>query len=394
MSYWKRQLEGAPPVLELPSDYPRPAVQSFKGATEPLSIPAEVSESLKALSRSEGVTMFMLLLAAWQVLLSRYTGADDIVVGAPIAGRNRAEVEQLIGFLVNTLVLRTDLSGNPPFLEILKRVHDVTVGAFAHQDLPFEKLVEELQPERNLSHTPLFQVMFAFQNAPTVVAELPELSLSAVDVEAGTAKTDLAMTLVETDQGILGSLSYATDLFDSSTIRGMLSHFEKLLESIAAEPDALVRDLALMTPAEERRILAQSRETACTSERNECVQQMFESQVNQTPDALALIFEDERVTYAELNARANRLAHYLRSLGAGPEVLVGILLENSVEMIVALLGVLKSGAAYVPLDTEYPAERLRLMLQDAWVPLLITERRLVSKLPDLEDAPYPYRLSR
>jgi amino acid adenylation domain-containing protein len=381
LSYWKRQLVGAPPVLELPSDRPRPAVQSFKGATEPLSIPAEVSESLKALSRSEGVTMFMLLLAAWQVLLSRYTGADEIVVGAPVAGRNRAEIEQLIGFFVNTLVLRTDLSGNPRFREALKRVHDVTVGAFAHQDVPFEKLVEELQPERSLSHTPLFQVMFAFQNAPTVDAELPGLSLSAVDVEAGTAKTDLALTLVETDRGLQGSLSYATDLFDGSTIRRMLSHFEKLLESVAAEPDALVRDLALMTPTEERRILAQSRETARASERNECVQQMFESQVNQTPDALALVFEDERITYGELNARANRLAHYLRSLGAGPEVLVGILLENSVEMIVALLGVLKSGAAYVPLDTEYPAERLRLMLQDARVPLLITERRLLSKLP-------------
>ena len=194
LSYWKRQLAGAPPVLELPADRPRPAVRSSKGAIEPLSIPADVSESLKALSRSEGVTMFMLLLAAWQVLLSRYTGADDIIVGAPVAGRNRAEVESLIGFFVNTLVLRTDLSGNPRFVEVLKRVHEVTVGAFAHQDVPFEKLVEELQPERSLSHMPVFQVMFALQNAPTVDADLPGLRLRAVDVEAGTAKTDLALT--------------------------------------------------------------------------------------------------------------------------------------------------------------------------------------------------------
>jgi len=387
LSYWKRQLQGVPPVLELPTDRPRPAVQSFKGATEPLSISTEVSESLKALSRSEGVTMYMLLLAAWQVLLHRYTGADDIVVGSPIAGRNRAEVEQLIGFFVNTLVLRTDLSGNPRFREALKRVHDVTVGAFAHQDVPFEKLVEGLQPERSLSYTPVVQVMFALQNAPAVAAKLPELSLSAADVESGTAKTDLILTLFETDQGVRGSLSYATALFDGSTIRRMLSHFEKLLESIAAQPDALINDLALMPPAEEQRILAQSRETASGPKRSECVQQTFESHVNQRPNALALVFEDERVTYGELNARANQLAHYLRSLGAGPEVLVGIFLENSVEMIVALLGVLKSGAAYVPLDTKYPAERLRLLLQDTRMPLLITERRLVSKLLHLELRP-------
>ncbi len=376
LSYWKRQLSGAPPVLELPLDRPRPAVQSFKGAVEPFSIPADVSEALKSLSRSEGVTMFMLLLGAWQVFLSRYTSANDVVVGAPVAGRNRAEVEPLIGFFVNTLVLRTDLSGNPRFVDVLKRVHEVTVGAFGHQDVPFEKLVEELQPERSMSHTPVFQVMFALQNAPTVAAELPGLRLSAVDVEHGTAKTDLALTLVETEQGIQGSLSYVTALFDGSTIRRMLSHFGKLLESIAAQPTAYIHDLALMTPAEERKILALSRETARPSERTECVQQMFESQVMQRPDATALVFEDQQVTYGELNARANQLAHYLRSLGAGPEVLVGILLDDPVEMIVAQLGVLKSGAAYVPLDTEYPPERLRLMLDDTRMPLLITQRRL------------------
>ncbi len=376
LSYWKHQLASAPPVLELPLDHPRPAMQSFKGAVEPFSIPADVSEALKTLSRNEGVTMFMLLLAAWQVFLSRYTGADDIVVGAPVAGRNRAEVESLIGFFVNTLVLRTDLSGNPRFVEVLKRVHEVTVGAFAHQDVPFEKLVEELQPERSMSHTPVFQVMFALQNAPAVAAELPGLKLSAVDVEHGTAKTDLALTLVETEQGIQGSLSYVTALFDGSTIRRMLSHFEKLLESIAVQPAAHIHDLALLTPAEERQILAQCRETARASERTECVQQMFESQVKQRPDAAAVVFEDQVVTYGELNARANQLAHYLRSLGAGPEVLVGIFLESSVERIVAQLGVLKSGAAFVPLDTKFPAERLRLMLDDTRMPLLITERRL------------------
>ena len=387
LSYWKQQLAGAPPILELPLDRPRPALQSYKGAVEPFSITPDVSEALKALSRSEGVTMFMLLLAAWQVFLSRYAGVDDIVVGAPVAGRNRAEVESLIGFFVNTLVLRTDLSGNPRFVEVLKRVHEVTVGAFAHQDVPFEKLVEELQPERSMSHTPVFQVMFALQNAPSVAAELPGLRLSAVDVEHGTAKTDLALTLVETEQGIQGSLSYVTALFDGSTIRRMLSHFEKLLESIAAQPAAHVRDLALMNLAEERQILAQSRETARPSERTECVQQMFEAQVSQRPDATAVVFEDEHVTYGELNARANQLAHYLRSLGAGPEVLVGIFLENSIERIVALLGVLKSGAAFVPLDTRYPAERLRLMLDDTRMPLLITVRRLDLDLGTVQAKP-------
>ena len=384
LNYWKRQLAGAPPVLELPTDRPRPAVQSFKGATEPLSISAATSESLKALSRSEGVTMFMLLLAAWQTLLHRYTGAGDIVVGSPIAGRNRAEVEPLIGFFVNTLVLRTDLSGNPRFREALKRVHDVTVGAFAHQDVPFEKLVEELQPERSLSYTPVVQVMFALQNAPAAAAKLPGLSLSAADVESATAKTDLILTLFETGQGILGSLSYDTALFAGSTIRGMVSHFERLLESIVAQPDALIDDLALISPAEELRILAQSRAAANGPERIESVPQMFESHVKQRPNALALTFADERVTYGELNARANQVAHYLRSLGAGPEVLVGIFLENSVAMIVALIGVLKSGAAYVPLDVKYPTERLRLILQDTRMTLLLTERRLLQNLPQLE----------
>ncbi|HEY3579593.1 MAG TPA: amino acid adenylation domain-containing protein, partial [Pyrinomonadaceae bacterium] len=343
-------------------------------------------------------------LAAWQVLLHRYTGADDIVVGSPMAGRNRAELEQLIGFFVNTLVLRTDLSGNPPFRETLKRVREVTVGAFAHQEVPFEKLVEDLRPERSLSYTPLVQVMFALQNAPAVAAELPELSLSAVDVESGTAKTDLILILFETDQGLRGSLSYDTALFDDSTIRRMLSHFENLLESIVAQPAALIDDLALIPPAEAQRILAQSRSallpgTAGVSPATHGsdlimplqagrlrshVQQMFEAQVIQRPNALALLFEDERVTYGELNARANQLAHYLRSLGAGPEVLVGVFFENSVEMIVALLGVLKAGAAYVPLDTKYPAERLGLMFEDTRMPLVITEHRLLEKLPQLE----------
>ena len=384
LNYWKRQLQGAPPVLELPTDRPRPAVQSFKGATEPLAISAELSDSLKTLSRTEGVTTYMLLLAAWQVLLHRYTGADDIVVGSPMAGRNRAELEPLIGFFVNTLVLRTDLSGNPRFREALQRVREVTVGAFAHQEVPFEKLVEELRPERSMSYTPLVQVMFALQNAPAVAAELPELSLSAVDVESGTAKTDLILILFETDQGLRGSLSYDTALFDSSTVRRMLSHFEKLLESIVAQPGVPIDELALMSAAEEQRILAQSRETASGPKHSECLQQMFESQVEQRPNATALLFEAERVTYRELNARANQLAHYLRTHCAGPEVLVGVFLENSVEMIVALLGVLKAGAAYVPLDTKLPAERLRVMLQDTRMPLLITERRLLTKLPQLE----------
>jgi len=383
LAYWKEQLDGIPPVLELPTDRPRPAVETFRGAKQSLFLPKSLTQSLKSLSQEEGVTLFMTLLAAFQTLLHRYTGLDDIVVGSPIAGRKQVETEELIGFFVNTLVLRTNLSGEPTFRELLRRVREVALKAYDHQDLPFEKLVEELHPERNLSHSPLFQVMFVLQNTPKQVLELPGLSLSSLEVESGTAKFDLTLSMTETELGMQGSLEYKTDLFDTSTIQRMLGHFQILLESIAANPDRSISDLPLLTDAEQHQLLIEWNDTKADYP-DQCIHQLFEAQVERTPDAVAVVFGTERLTYHELNRRANQLAHYLRSLGVGPEVLVGICLERSLEMVVGLLGILKAGGAYVPLDPEYPKERLAFMLEDAQVSVLLTQEQLQEGLGECE----------
>ncbi|MEH1767283.1 MAG: amino acid adenylation domain-containing protein [Nostoc sp.] len=379
ISYWQKQLEDAPAILELSTDHPRPAVQTFRGATYSFQLSVELLQALKKLSQQQGTTLFMTLLAAFQTLLWRYTGQEDVVVGSPIANRNRAEIEGLIGFFVNTLVLRTNLAGNPTFGELLTRVQEVALEAYAHQDLPFEQLVEELQPQRDLSRTPLFQVMFALQNAPMSALELPGLSLSLLASESGSTKFDLTLLMTETAQGLVGSLEYSTDLFESSTIIRMARHLQTLLFGIVANPQQRLSELPLLTEAE-KALLVKWNDTQAEYPKDQCIHQLFEAQVERTPDAVAVVFEDEQLTYCELNARANQLAHYLRSLGVKPEVLVGICVERSLDMIVGLLGILKAGGAYVPLDPTYPQERLSFVLEDAQVSLVISHLSLVNSL--------------
>jgi amino acid adenylation domain-containing protein len=380
LSYWKEKLAGISP-LELPTDHPRPAVQTYNGARQSFAVPMNLCESLKELSRQQGVTLFMTLLAAFKVLLYRYTGQEDVVVGSPIAGRGRVEIEGLIGFFVNTLVLRTDLSGNPPFRELLKRVRESSLYAYTHQDLPFEKLVEELQSKRDLGHHPLFQVMFAFQNFPMQSVKLPGLTASPVKFQNDTAKFDLTLAMVEKEGKLDGSFEYSTDLFDETTIKRMIGHFQTLLEGVVANPDQRLSDLPILTEAERHQLLVEWNDTKREYPKDKCIHELFEAQVERSPDAVAVVFEDKTLTYRELSRRANQLAHYLQKLGVGPEVLVGLCVERSLEMVVGLLGILKVGGAYVPLDPTYPKERLAFMLKDIQAPVLLTQQQLIKKLP-------------
>ena len=381
LAYWRRQLAGLPP-LELPTDRPRPSAQTFRGARHAFVVPDRHVSALTTLGQREGATLFMTLLAAFTALLHRYTGREDIAVGSPIAGRTRPELEGLIGFFANTLALRTDLSGDPTFRELLRRVREVCLGAYAHQELPFERLVEELGPERDLSRNPLVQVLFALQNAPRHPPQLPGLAVTPLEVDAGTAKADLELHLREGAGGLEGTLVYSTDLFDAATAVRLTGHFRTLLEGVAADPERRLSDLPLLTEPERHRLLVEWNATAREYPREACIHQLFEAQVERTPDAVAVISEDRRLTYRELNARANRLAHHLRGLGVGPEVPVGICLERSTDLVVGLLAILKAGGAYLPLDPAYPAERLAVMLADAEAPVVVTQRRLCDRLPD------------
>lgn len=377
LAYWKRCLENLT-ALQLPTDRPRPILASFRGARQLVVIPSPLEATLKAISQREGVTLYMTLLAAFQVLLHRYTGQDDIVVGSPVANRNQPELAGLIGFFVNTLVIRTDLSGDPSFREVLGRVREVTLGAYAHQDLPFEKLVEELQPERDASRNPLFQVSFQLFSALASPA-LPDIP-PVNSVETGTAKFDLRFDLIETSQGLRGYLDYSTDLFDGATIGRMVGHFQNLLEGIAANPEQRISRLPLLTEEERQNLVVAWNETACEYPRDSCIQELFEQQVERRPEATAVVFGEQQLTYGELNWRANQLAHYLVGRGVGPDVVVAVALPRSLEMVVGLLGVLKAGGAYLPLDPGYPKERLRLMVEGTQARLLLGERGL---LPDL-----------
>ncbi|WP_377477713.1 MAG: amino acid adenylation domain-containing protein [Microcoleus anatoxicus] len=390
LAYWRQQLTNIQP-LNLPVDRPRPPVPSYRGAREFLALSPTLSDRLNLLSKQQNVTLFVTLLAAFQTLLYRYTGQENIALGTPIANRNRRELEGLIGFFVNTLVLRTDLSGNPIFLELLNRAKQVTVSAYAHQDLPFEKLVEALEPDRDLSRNPLFQISFSLQNTPAAALELPELTWSAIDFEAGTAKLDLEFNLWEDFAGIKGQLTYSTDLFDSGTIARMLEHFQTLLESIVTNPNQRLSDLPILTAASRHQILVEFNRNLSQNiprlpplcQENEpessnialCFHQLFELQVERSPDAIALVFENQHLTYRQLNTKANQIAHYLQQLGVRPEVLVGICMDRCLDAIAGLLGILKAGGAYVPLDPNYPQERLNFMLEDARTPILLTAQQ-------------------
>jgi len=381
IDYWKQQLSGTLPILHLPTDRPQPPSHTSHGAYYSQILPKELIEALKSLSESEDATLFMVLLAAFKTLLYRYTEQEDILVGSPIANRNRFEISELIGCFVNTLVLRTDLSGNPTFQELLGRVREVALGAYAHQDLPFEKLVEELQPERDLSRSPLFQVMFVFHNTPAPSLKLEGLTLSPLPIENKTAKFNLTLSLEETAQGLIGLWEYNTDLFEASSIERMAKHFQILLEGIVAHPQQHICKLPLLTPAEQHQLLVEWNDTQADYSLDRCIHELFEMQSLSTPDAVAVIFENQLLTYRELNERANKVAHYLKILGVEPDVLVGICVKRSLEMVVGLLGILKAGGAYVPLDANYPQERLSYMLEDAAVSVLLTQQHLLESLP-------------
>ena len=381
LAYWKKQLGGNLPVLNLPTDRPRSAVQTFQGAVHKFTIPKAITEEIAQLSQREGVTLFMTLLAAFKTLLYRYTGQEDILVGSPIANRNRREIEELIGLFANTLVFRTDLSSNPTFKGLLGRVREVALGAYNHQDLPFEKLVEILQPERDLSHNPLFQVLFSLRNVRTPQIKLPGVTLSSLEIERKTARFDLALDLEEGLEGINGTLEYSQDLFDASTARRIAGHFLTLLESIAANPEQRLSNLPLLTKPEQYQLLFEWNNTQSEFPKNKCIHELFEAQAELTPDAIAVVFQHECLTYRELNEKANNLASYLQKVGVNPEVLVGIYVDRSLEMVVGLLGILKAGGAYVPLDPAYPPERLAFMLEDAKISVLLTLKKLLKTLP-------------
>jgi amino acid adenylation domain-containing protein len=380
LSYWKHALADLP-VLELPTDRPRPAVASNRGGRLGFELGEDLTRALKELGRREGATLFMTLLAAFQVLLYRYTAQEDVAVGVPLAGRRRPELEGLIGFFVNMLVLRGDLSGQPSFKEHLARVRTRALAAYAHQDMPFAKLVEELAPARNLSRNPLFQVCFALENTPPGKLQLPGVEVQVIkEIRDQTAKFDLNFAVAEEQGKINVVVEYATDLFDASTIERMAGHWRVLLQGIVADPTQAISRLPLLTVAERELLLGQGNAAAADHLRDKCVHELFEAQVRRAPEATALVFEEQHLTYAELNARANQLAHHLRTLGVGPEVPVAIAMERSLDLVVGLLGILKAGGAYVPLDPRYPAERLAFMLADTHAPVLVTQQRLLGQL--------------
>ena len=390
LQYWQQKLAGIEPVLYLPLDKPRPAEIGFIGATEAIQLSSSLSTALKEFSRKYGVTLFMTLLAAFEILLYRYSGQTDIVIGSPTSGRNREEVERLIGFFVNTIVLRTDLVGNPSFIELVARVRETTLGAYEHQDLSFDQLVQKLNPERCLNYHPIFQVMFAWQNTGGRTAcssasrslELPGLDIIEIPQNIKIAKFDLTLELEETDRGISGFFEYRTDLFESATIRRMVGHFQTLLEAIVANPQVPIANLPLLTPQEQKQLLLDWNNTTIQYPQYNCIHQLIEQQVERTPNAVAVVYENQQLTYQELNNQANQIAHYLRSLGVQPEVKVGICVERSLEMIIGILAILKAGGAYLPLDPAYPPERLEFMLSDAQIPIILTKSELLETLPN------------
>ncbi|MEL6454603.1 MAG: amino acid adenylation domain-containing protein [Cyanobacteria bacterium J06623_5] len=389
MNYWQQQLAGAPPLLALPTDYPHPAQPCHQGASVTFSLSPTLTNDLKTLSQQNGVTLYMTLLAAFNTLLYRYSQQDDIVVGSPIASRDHPELEDLIGFFVNTLTLRSDLSGDPSFQTLLARIKETTLSAYAHQNIPFEELVATLKPERTSSHSPWFQVMFVFQNQPLRDIELPGLTISPFKRKhkQGNVMFDITLFMKETSKGLTGKLVYKTALFEPETIRRMARHLETLLGSVVANPQQSIAELPLLTQPEQQQLLAASHGQQSVKTDDLCIHQLFEAQVARTPNAIALIHKqahkDQQLTYQALNDRANHLASHLQSLGIAPDALIGLCVERSIDMIVGLLGILKAGGAYVPLDPTYPQERLAMMVADAQPQVVVTLQSVKNALPEL-----------
>jgi amino acid adenylation domain-containing protein len=391
-TYWKNQLSGELPVLDLPTDYPRPAMQTFNGATHIFELSKELSEELKALARKEGVTLFMLFLSAYQVLLYRYTSQDDILVSSPTAGRSQKRFANVAGYFVNPVVMRADISKNPTFKDFLIKTRETVLGAIKHQDYPFINLVEKLQIKRDPSRSPIAQTGFVLQQ-PQEFDKLSrlfagkqvkwaDLDIKMFELAQQEGQEDLQLEILEAEKSFLCELKYNTDLFKPDTIQRMARHFKVLLESIVSNPDQKISELPILTNAEKHQILVEWNDTKADYPKDKCIHQLFEEQVLKTPDAVAVVFEDTQLTYAELNEKANQLAHYLQSLGVKPETLVGICVERSLEMIIGLLGILKAGGAYVPFDPEYPQERLAFMLQDTQAHILLTQAKLLESLPE------------
>jgi amino acid adenylation domain-containing protein len=381
LAWWKKQLNGTLPALELPSDRPHNAVQTYRGAVESLALPESLHAALQALSEQAGATLFMTLLAAFQTLLHRYTGQDDIWVGSPVAGRNPAETEQVIGLFINTLVMRGDLAGNPTWRQLLDQVRATAVDAYANEEVPFERLVAELHPERSLSHPPLFQVMFSLEHAPLESVTWPGLKLTQMELDNGTAKFDLSLFIVEGAGCLNARMEYNTDLFDTATVQRMLTHFKTFLENIVLDPDQHLSDFPLLTEKERHEVLVEWNRTEADYPRDKTIFELFEARAAQTPEAVAVVSDRQCLTYRELDDGANQLAHHLRALGVQPETAVGICLDRSLGTMIGLLGVLKAGGAYVPLDPTYPQERLAFMLKDSRAAVLLTQRSLLSALP-------------
>ncbi|HEY7418361.1 MAG TPA: amino acid adenylation domain-containing protein, partial [Ktedonobacteraceae bacterium] len=382
LDYWKQQLAGAPPVLELPTDRPRPVLQSWQGDLHPFTVSQAISHGLEDISRQEGCTLFQTLLAAFQVLLYRYTGQRDIIVGTPIANRGHVETEKLLGFFVNTLVLRCRLSDDPSFCDLLSQVREMTLDAYTHQDIPFEKLVDELQPQRDLSYTPLVQVLFSLQKAADTSLKSAHLTMYPLSINNKTTKFDFSLELIETENGLTGNIQYSVDLFDATTVARLARHFQTLLEAIVMTPSRRISELQFQTAAELQQILQEWNPPASEPAEPLALHQLFEAQARRSPQLPALVYEDQSLSYQELLLRSTRLAHLLRQQGVGPESLVGLCLQRSFELVIGLLAILQAGAVCVPLDPDYPGARLAFLMQDAQLCLLLTHSHLNERLPD------------
>ncbi|MDB9346325.1 non-ribosomal peptide synthetase, partial [Nodularia spumigena] len=380
--YWQKQLQNCPCELSLPTDYSRKAIQTFRGARLFFTLSPELSEQLQRLSQQHNATVFMTLLTAFNILLYRYSGQDDILVSSTVTSRDRSEIVNLIGLFVNNLIFRSNLSGKPSFLQLLNQVKETVLGALSHQELPFEDLVEQLQPERNLSQNPLFQVMFVLHNTPSQTITLPDLKIEPVETEHSTSRFDISLDMYETSKGLRGTWEYSTELFQSTTIEGLNEHFQTLLSAIVLNPEQSIVELPLLTPKEQN-LLTQWNDTF-TDIPNLSVHELFSQQVTKTPDKIAVIFGDESLTYQQLEQKANQLADNLQNLGVQAETRVGIYCDRSPEMIISLLAVHKAGGAYIPLDPSYPQERLQFIINDSKISILITQTSLLNNLPKIE----------
>jgi amino acid adenylation domain-containing protein len=384
IAFWRTHLEGAPALLELPADRPRPAVQSYAGGSVALTIPAELAAGLRSLAQRHGATLFMTLLGGWSILMARMSGQDDVVIGTPVANRQRTEIEALIGFFVNTLALRVKLGDDPSVAQLLDQVKASTVAAYSHQDLPFEQVVEALRPPRSMSYSPLFQVMLSLDNMPTGgELSLPGLTLAPVQSIHQTTHFDLSLSLSDQGDAIVGTLEYASDLFERGTIERLAGHFQHVLAAMVADERQRVSALPLLSAPQRQQLLVGFNDTAAPYPQDQLIHQLFEAQAAAQPDLIALVYEDQQLTYGQLNRRANQLAHHLLALGVQPDDRVAICAERSLELIVGLIGVLKAGAAYVPLDPSYPSDRLAFMLADSTPVALLTQAALVAGLPAL-----------